>query len=330
MTVGRDAIDQHSQARYFRQCGRCRNIRGSAGGTGDEKLAKRIQADQVERLQANLIDRQGFQDVRNIEQGSLLTLEDSFRQEIAAHGSLGQDAVDHQVLLLQTNASQFFMRPGNLAQRGGLGPGDQDQPGAHGVSQSLDRRLVLGALLLQPGQRAETGSIAFVLVEKARPCARQLQQADGVTGRRGIEDDVIVADNQRRVSQQRGELVEGGNFRGACAGQLLFDPFHDRFRQHAPHRTDDPVPIGLGRCLRVNLQREQARNSLDIDNSIADVHAKHLADIRGRIGADQQNATPAFGQLDGGGTGNRGFTHPTLAGKKQIARRLFKEFHGGP
>jgi len=39
-----------------------------------------------------------------------------------------------------------------------------------------------------------------------------LQQPDGVPGGRGVDDDVVVLPGQRRVGEQRGELVESGDW----------------------------------------------------------------------------------------------------------------------
>ena len=58
--------------------------------------------------------------------------------------------------------------------------------------------LVLRALLFQAGQRPEAGGVALAGLEKAAPRAGQLQQADGMAGRGGVENDVVVIGGQRR------------------------------------------------------------------------------------------------------------------------------------
>ena len=85
-----------------------------------------------------------------------------------------------------------------------------------------------------------------------------MQQADGVAGGRGVENDVVVVGGQRRIGQQRREFVEGRDLGGAGAGELLFDALDHRLRQHAAHRADDAVAVGLRRGLRVDFQRRQA------------------------------------------------------------------------
>jgi hypothetical protein len=49
-----------------------------------------------------------------------------------------------------------------------------------GIGQRLHRSLVLAALFFQARQRPQARRIAFACFQKAAPCARQLQQADGV------------------------------------------------------------------------------------------------------------------------------------------------------
>jgi len=117
-----------------------------------------------------------------------------------------------------------------------------------------------------------------------------LEQADGVTGWRGVKDDVFVVCGQSRVDQQRREFIEGGDFRGARTGELFLDPFDDRFGQDAPHRADDSIPIGLCCCLWVNFQCRQVRYSGDRRDVIADAFPEHLAYVRSRVSADEQDA----------------------------------------
>lgn len=82
-----------------------------------------------------------------------------------------------------------------------------------------------------------------------------MQQADGVSGGGGVEEDVVVVASQFGVHQQGRELVKGGDFGGAGAGQLLFHAAHHLIGQHAARRADDAFAVGLGRAWRVDLQR---------------------------------------------------------------------------
>jgi hypothetical protein len=103
----------------------------------------------------------------------------------------------------QADGGQLAVGAGHFAQGGLLGSGHQHQAGTRRVGQRVDGRLVLAALLLQPGQRAEAGGIALALLQKAAPGARQLQQADGVAGGRGVENDVVEVGRVRCASTSR-------------------------------------------------------------------------------------------------------------------------------
>ena len=57
---------------------------------------------------------------------------------------------------------------------------DQHETGLQRIGQGFNRRLVLGALFFQSGQRAETRGVALARFQKARPGARQLQDRKSV------------------------------------------------------------------------------------------------------------------------------------------------------
>ena len=100
-----------------------------------------------------------------------------------------------------------------------------------------------------------------------------------MAGGRGVEDDVVKPARGRVVSQQGGELVKCGDLGGAGAGELLLDTLDHRIRQHAAHRADDAVTVGLRGGGRVDLQRAQVGHRRHGDDLVANGKAKHLADI---------------------------------------------------
>jgi hypothetical protein len=129
----------------------------------------------------------------NVGQRGLLAPHDGGGQRVLPYRISREHAVDHQVLLRQADGGQFFMGARRLAQRGALRAGHQHQARALHVGQGGHGLLVLAALLLQPGQRPQAGGVALACLQKTAPCARQLQQADGVARGRGVEQDVLVA-----------------------------------------------------------------------------------------------------------------------------------------
>ena len=71
------------------------------------------------------------------------------------------------------------------------GAADQHHGGLRRVGQTRHGRGIERLLLLQPGQRAEAGGAAGGGVDELAPGRGQGQQAQGVAGGRGVEDDVI-------------------------------------------------------------------------------------------------------------------------------------------
>ena len=60
---------------------------------------------------------------------------------------------------------------------------------------------------------------------------------------------------------------------------------------------------------------------------VANADAKHLSNVRRRVGTHQQYASTLCGELQCRGAGNRGFTHTAFASEKQKARSIFKKLH---
>ena len=123
------------------------------------------------------------------------------RGQRVALGVVRHDAVDRQVLVRDADPGQLARGARRLGERRRPRPGDEDQPGERSVGEAVDGGAVSRPLLLQTGERPEAGGVALARLEEAAPGAGQLQEADGVAGRRGVEDDVVVgADAARRRS----------------------------------------------------------------------------------------------------------------------------------
>ncbi len=195
-----------------------------------------------------MILRQPLDPLRHIGKSPLLALPERHCQRISGNSAFGEEAIDHQLLVQQTDGGQLLVGASHFPQSGLLGPRHQHQPGASGIGQRGDRISILAALFLQPRQRAEAGGIPLALLQKFAPGSRQLQQPDGVAGRRRIKDDMVILGQQRVVGQQRGEFVKGGDLGGTGAGELLLYAAHHALGQLAAHRADNPLPIGFGRC----------------------------------------------------------------------------------
>ena len=143
-----------------------------------------------------------------------------------------------------------------------------------------------------------------------------------MTGRRGVEDDVIEVRRRGAVAEQLRELVEGGDLDGARARELLFHAGDGGGRQHVAERSDDALAVGRGRLLGIDVEHREPRNGGHGGRRRGDLDAQHLAEVRGRIGADEQHAPPRVGQGDGGRAGRRGLAHAALAREEQNTRRV--------
>ena len=125
--------------------------------------------------------------------------------------------------------------------------------------------------------------------KKAAPRLRQTEQPKGVSGRRGVEDDVVVGPS----SPARGrELIKGGDLGRAGARNCSRTVFSssalalprigaiilaDRLRRLRSGRYS--APAGLGTRHR--------------DRQIAQGHVQYLVQVRCRVGADEQHRLPA-------------------------------------
>ena len=323
-----DLADQPGQGRIgeIRRWGRA----GPGGhACGTEQRAQGLHADHVRRLEGQDVARQAGD--RGRDGGECAGLPGAHGPgEVVLTGRLGQDSVDDDVLAGDADLPEFTAGAFDLGQRRGLRAADQDHPRVGRVLQRADGPRVHGLLLLQARERAQAGRIALARRQEVGPRPGKLQQADGMPGRRGVEDDVVIPGDQALVGQQGGELIERGDLGRARTGQLLGDRGQLFVREQPAHRGDDPFPVGL-RCLPgVDLQRGQARHLLDRGDGVADRDAEDLPDVRRRVGADQQHPLAPASQVQGRGAGDGGLADPALAGEEHEPWRGFQELHPDP
>ncbi|MCY1413127.1 hypothetical protein D9M71_285530 [compost metagenome] len=200
MSLRTQFIDQLRQGREGR---RRLGVQGFQWPVGllAQQHAQGLHAHQVERLERQAILRQRGEISGKLLQRALFPLENRGGQWIALGGLLGKQAVDDQVLTGQANAMQLVMGVRGLLERGRLRSRDQHQAGLSGVGQSLDRIGILALLLFQPDQRPQVGGGIGIVFQIAGPGAGQFQHADGMSGGRSIEDDMLEVAAQRLIRQ---------------------------------------------------------------------------------------------------------------------------------
>ncbi len=135
---------------------------------------------------------------------------------------------------------------------------------------------------------------------------RKPSQADGRARRRkvwpvggGVEDDVLVGAGSRLIAKQAGEPVEGGDLDRAGPRELLLHLGHGLLRQDAPVRSHDPVAVGAGRGLGIDVEGVEARHAGNGRGLVRDSNPQDVVEIRGGVGADEEHAPAPVGQRHG-------------------------------
>ncbi len=216
VSVRGEVVHHAAESRHDRSVSCPRLAAACVGRAGSEQRAQLVDADQVERLQRQAVGGQRAQGFRHGLRAQPVRVERPRpRAGRWPPRRPRQDAVDHQRLAAEPDGREFIARARHFAQCRGLRTCNQYQSRARRIGERCDRRLVLAALLLQAGQRAQAGGVSLASLEEAGPGAGQLQQANRVARRCRIEQDVIVVARQRRVGQERRELIERGDLRRA-------------------------------------------------------------------------------------------------------------------
>ena len=175
-----------------------------------------------------------------------------------------------------------------LGQRPRLGAGDQDQGGGGRVAERRDR-LGVTALLRNHSRKWPQAGGAGAVADECRPGRREGQQAQGVPGGRGVEDDVVEPGGHLGIGEQCGELVERGDLHGARTRELFLHSAHGAVGEHPSVGADDPLPVCRRRGFGVHVQCRQALYLTHLGGRGADVLTEDLGQVRGRVGADQQH-----------------------------------------
>jgi hypothetical protein len=100
-----------------------------------------------------------------------------------------------------------------------------------------------------------------------------------VTGGRRVEDDVCELGGISAPGEELGELIERRDLDRAGARELFFHTAQGIVRQNIPVWADHPFPIGVRRCLRIDVQGEQARGCRDCCGARAERHPEHLVEV---------------------------------------------------
>ena len=111
---------------------------------------------------------------------------------VVASGGV-EHAVEREELVAHADAGELRAGALGLGERGPLRAADQHERRDLRVAERADAGGVELALVLQAGQRTQAGDPGGVGVDEAGPRRGQREQPQRVTGRRGVEDDVVKA-----------------------------------------------------------------------------------------------------------------------------------------
>ena len=146
--------------------------------------------------------------------------------------------IEHKALVGDSKGVEFLPGAFRFPERRSLGATDQNKGGARRIGQRIQSPLIDGALLIQAGQRPETGGAGGIGLEVSRPGLGQRQQAERVTGRGRVKDHMVEISGCDGIPEESGKLVEGRDLHRAGTGKLLFHADDGRLRQHAPVRPN--------------------------------------------------------------------------------------------
>src|ERR1035438_8899046 len=134
---------------------------------------------------------------------------------------------------------------------------------------------------------SEAGRAPVIARQKTGPCLWQAKQSQRVACRGGIENDVV--DPRFIAVEKPHELVEGGYFGGASAGEL---PAYGRPLTSGGPGTklfEHARSITLGSRLRINVHRRKSGDLRHRGRAISQGNPEHLVEVRRGIGADEQD-----------------------------------------
>ena len=105
-------------------------------------------------------------------------------------------------------------------------------------------------------------------LQEARPCARQAEEPQRVSGRRRVEEHVIERHARFVAREQLGELVERGDLHGARPGELLAQLGDLGLGPDGAVRRDHALAVVVGRLLGIDVEGGEPVDAGDRRGSI--------------------------------------------------------------
>ena len=140
---------------------------------------------------------------------------------------------------------------------------DQHDRGLPGVLQRGNGRRVGRLVLLQAGERPEAGVARGVGRQELVPGRGQGQQAQRVSGRRGVEHHMLEVAGVAAAGQEFAKASKAA-ISTVQPPENCSSTADGRVRQDAPVRADHPLPVRRSSGFRVHVQGEQSGHARDL------------------------------------------------------------------
>lgn len=174
---------------------------------------------------------------------------------VTARGGGVEDGVEGEDDVGDAGGGEFGAGSFGFVERGRFGAGDEDYCRFLGVLKVLHTGCVDGLLRLESGEGAKAGGAGGVGGDEVRPGGGEAEQAEGMAGGRGVENDVVVVFGGDGVGQEFGEFVERGDFDGAGAGELFFHALDGGGGKELAIGTDYPFAVVVGGGGGIDVER---------------------------------------------------------------------------
>lgn len=137
-----------------------------------------------------------------------------------------------------------------------------------------------------------------------------------MAGGGGVEDDVVVI---CWGGEEFGELVKGGDFDGAGAGELFLHAGEGGGREDAAVGADDAFAIGEGGGFGIDVAGFQLGQAGDGGGGVGEGCGEDFVEVGGGVCGDEEDSLALIGEGDGGGAGEGCFADATFAGEEEDA-----------
>ena len=235
-------------------------MRSVAGAAGHDR-PQRLNTGDVNTDQRHTRHRQVRELDGQFADGGVLLAREGFRDDVAGEW-LGQQSIDHVLLVDDPEIGELGARARSLAQCRALGPAHQHDRRPCRIAERRDRRFVQRTLGFRV-RRAAPGSSHLAASPR---CSHSTPPAGSTTAACAPSARCRTAPDRTptvglRIGHQGAERIKGGHLHGALPRQLLLDAAKFSLWHRSAQRREDLVAVRVGRGLRVDVHRPTGARS---------------------------------------------------------------------